>query len=789
MFKLNLKIALRNLWKNRSITAINVGGLSIALAAFMLIMIYATYETTFDKENPNYDRIYLVGRKTPNFTTNYTPPPLSKEIKESFPEVEATGKIKSGMFELAISKNENTVFSQKYLLAEYDAAKMLNIQPEQGLQKPNGNEFIFYLPKPSMATLFPGKNDTKPEMVSFGAKAAGQTGKVSGVVLTNPHSNISFDALSITNEIGIGENYGHNNYFTYIQVKPGTDIEALTQKIQKMYRANLAKGDEDPDWKYINATNIFLDPLKNIHLRPTAGTDSNYRVLIALSVLGFLMLIIACINFTNLSIAQATKRAKEVGVKKVMGAFRLQLTVQFLIEILMQCLVATAFALILAELILPKFNSLFEVNLAIWHHNSTLIWQLPLVLIAITLIAGVYPALVLSGFRPALVLKGNFQTSRQSYWLKNSLLVVQFSIAVIFIIGLLIINSQLKYMRTQDVGFKADQVVHVKNIMMFSDPKVFAPVRDQIMQIPGVKSVTVANSIPDGSRPDRYSYNAEGKNETIDRINVDFDYFETLDIKIKEGRIFSRNFKTDTANSAILNESAVAKYGLTNPIGKTIRGCNIDYEIIGVIKDFKTEGFEKVVEPTIYTMKDPCANPKLEVLLKIEESQMASVLALLKAKWPSINKLDGDNFRYQFLNDLYGRLFKKQEQLQSVFFAVAVLTIFIAVLGLFAFAKYITAGRMKEVAVRKILGASDIQILKLLNSSFFVIVVLANLIAWPLAYLLAKKWLETFAYRVDMPMQPFVLSAVITILLAVLTVSLQAVKSVKASPVDALKYE
>ncbi|MEE1944816.1 ABC transporter permease [Pedobacter sp. KR3-3] len=788
MFRLNLKIALRNLWKNRNITAINIGGLSIALAAFMLIMIYVAYETSFDKDNPNYDNIYLVGRKTPAFTSNYTSPPLSKEIKQNFPEVEAVGKMKSGGFEFAINSDKSTVFVQKLLFAEYEAAKMLNIKPLKGLEEPAGGEFLFYLNESYMATLFPDKNDQKPNLVTMGNKTSGQSGVIKGAVFANPHSNISFDGISIAKEIGVGEPEGYNNYFTYIQVKPGTDVEALRQKIEKMYRVSLAKADTDPDWKYINATNIYLDPLKNLHLRPTAGTDTNYKVLIALSVLGFLMLLIACINFTNLSIAQATKRAKEVGVKKVMGAFRTQLTFQFLIEILMQCVVATIFALILAELVLPKFNSLFEVNLVIWQ-RSALLWQLPLVLMLLTLVAGVYPAMVLSGFKPALVLKGNFQTSRQSYWLKNGLLVLQFGIAVIFIIGLLVINSQLKYMRTQDVGFKPDQVVRIKNMAVFSDPAVFEPVRNQMMQIPGVKSVTVANGIPDGSKTGINGYTVDGKNESINMLSVDFDYFETLDIKIKEGRFFSRNFAADTANSAILNESAIAKYGLTNPIGKIIRGCSTDYRIVGVIKDFKADGFETAVAPTIYTIKDPCSNAKLDIMVKIEENQMASALAMLKAKWPTINKKDGDNFRYQFLDELYGRLFKKQEQLQSVFFAAAILTIFIAVLGLFAFAKYITAGRMKEIAVRKILGASDLQILKLLNSSFFVIVVVANLLAWPLAYLITKKWLETFAYRVDVPMLPFALSALITIGLAILTVSLQANKSVKANPVDALKYE
>ncbi|MES2419338.1 MAG: FtsX-like permease family protein [Bacteroidota bacterium] len=787
MFKLNLKIALRNLWKNRSITAINVGGLAIALAAFILVTMYFTYETSFDKKNPNYDNIYIVGRAYPDFKTNFTPPPLAKAIKENFPEVVAIGKMKKGGFELAVSNKENTIFSKQQLFVEYEAAKLFNIVPTNGLQKPNGEEFLYYLSTPFMQTLFPNKKDNKPEMVAIASKSAGLFGKVTGSITPDPHSNISFDAITIVNEIGAGENYGMNNYYTYLQVKPGTKIQDLEQKINRLYQAELIKtGVKIED---ASKASTFLDPLKNQHLRPKAGNDANYKVLIALSILGFLILVIACINFTNLSIAQAAKRAKEVGIKKVMGAYRFQLTFQFIIEILMQCLVATILGLIIAELVLPKFNTLFLVELSIWNINNSLSWQLPLILLFITLIAGFYPAMVLSGFKPAAVLKGNFQTSRQSYWLRNSLLVVQFSIAVLFITGLLIISTQLKYMRTQDMGFKPEQVAYVKNIAIFSKPEVFAPIREKIMRIPGVKSVTVANAIPDGSGTGTNGYTVDGQKHNINMLDVDFDYFETLDIKLKEGRFFSTTFKSDIENSAILNEAAVAKYGLTNPIGKTIKGCDVTYTIIGVVKDFKAQGFEKAIEPTIYAINNPCGNYKMEIMLKIDEKQMAAVLATLKSRWADINKLDGDNFRYQFLDEMYGKLFKKQEQLQSVFFAAAMLTIFIAILGLFAFAKYITNGRIKEIAIRKILGANDIQLLKLINTSFFIMVAIANLISWPLAYILTKKWLATFAYRIDIPILPFVLSAILTILLTIITVTVQANKAIKANPVDALKYE
>ncbi|MFI5452616.1 FtsX-like permease family protein [Pedobacter sp. UC225_61] len=790
MFKLNLKIALRNLWKNKGITAINIGGLAIALAAFILVMLYAAYETSFDKKLPNYKNIYLVGRIYPDFKTNFTAPPLAKAIKQNFGEVEKAGVTKAAGFEFALSKGAQVFFMKNCLILDYNAAQMFNLQPSGGLTEPHADNRLMYVNNEGMKTLFPNKKDNKPEIVAVGGKSSGQTATISGAISTNPQSNLLYDGVAIAKELDTYLNYGYNNYNTYIQVKEGTDIENLQAKITTLYRKELLKGETDQTTiNETKAISIFLDPLKNLHLKPKAGSDANYKILIAISVLGFLILVIAGINFTNLSIAQATKRAKEVGVKKVMGAYRFQLTIQFLLEIFMQCFIATLLGLILAELVLPKFNSLFMVNLTIWRFENNLFWQLILVLLFITIVAGLYPSMVLSKFNPAAVLKGNFSTTKKSYWLRNGLLVMQFTIAVIFIIGLLTINSQLKYMRTEDVGFNTNQVVNIKNLTYFNTAKDFEPLREKMLKIEGIKSATVASEIPVGAENGSNSYSIEGNEANIEFLDVDFDYFETLNIKLKEGRLFSKIFNADTANSAILNESALAKYNLKDPIGKVIRGCNTDYKIVGVIKDFKTQGFQEAVKPTIYAMKNPCGNSKTQILLKIEAQHMATALATLKSQWPTINKKDGENFRYEFLDELYGKLFKKQEQLQSVFFVAALITIFIAILGLYAFAKYITNGRIKEIAVRKILGADNLQIFKLINTSFFVMVIIANLIAWPLAYILTKKWLETFAYRIDMPVLPFVLSAMITILLTVITVSIQAQKAVKSNPVDALKYE
>ncbi|WP_449438292.1 ABC transporter permease [Pedobacter steynii] len=343
----------------------------------------------------------------------------------------------------------------------------------------------------------------------------------------------------------------------------------------------------------------------------------------ALLGLSILILIIACINFTNLSIVLATKRAKEVGIKKVMGAYRLNLTFQFIAEIFMQCFIALVLALALAEVMLPLFNSIFSTPLSIWKGVSSLAWQLPLILVIVALISGIYPSMVLSGYKPVQVLKGNFQTSYKTLWLRNFLLIGQFGIAIIFIVGLLVVSSQLKYMRAEDTGFKPDQVLYIKNIVLFRDPASFEPLREKITKIPGVNNVTISSNLPDGSKPGTNTYKVDGKEATIDFIFTDYNYFETLGIELKEGRFFSKEFKSDEENGAIINETAVARYGLVNPIGKTIRGCGMDYKIVGVIKDFKSQGFERAVDPTIYTVKNPCSFSKDKILINVDQSRMS----------------------------------------------------------------------------------------------------------------------------------------------------------------------
>ena len=788
MFKLNLKIALRSLKRNFSVSFINIGGLSVALAAFILIVLYVNYETSYDNDNPNYEHIYIVGRDLKDYKTNFTPPPLAALIAQNCPEVELVGKMTPSNLDFALISDAGRIYIKNTMVMDYNAAKIFNLRPQGGLKKPKGEyERLTYLNEPSMHTLFPGKKDDMPELVMMGNKALGITGTIQGTIISNPHSIIQFDALAIGNDLGVAEGFGFPNYYTYIQVKPGANIAVLQAKINQLLKAGMIKAQVDP--AFMEQETIFLDPLSNLHLKPMAGNDTNYKVVIALFILSIFIVVIACINFTNLSIAQANKRAKEVGIKKVLGSYRQMLIVQFLFEIMAQCIFSLILALVLAELFMPAFNNLLEVPLSLWNGAKALYWILPLILLVVTLIAAVYPALILSGFTPAAVLKGDFQTGIQTSWTRKALLVVQFTIAVIFIAGILIVSKQVKYIQTEDTGFEADQVLLIKNMTMFSNPEVFAPVREKMLKIDGIQSATVANVTPGGEETGSNGYSLDGREALLDFVDVDFEYFETLGIKLKAGRTFSIAYKSDTLNSAIINESAVSKYGIQDPVGKTIKGCNIEYKIVGVIKDFKTQGFEAAVQPTIYTMKNPCGNPRLDIMLKIEGGKMAAVLATLKKDWAGINKTDGEDFRYEFLDELYGRLFKKQEQLKAVFFTASILTVFIAMLGLFAFSKIMTSNRSKEIAVRKVLGASDFQVLKLLNSSFLLMLLLANLIAWPFVYVLAKIWLDTFAYRIEISIAPFFIAGILSVLLAVITVTVQASKAVYANPAKVLKHE
>jgi putative ABC transport system permease protein len=383
-------------------------------------------------------------------------------------------------------------------------------------------------------------------------------------------------------------------------------------------------------------------------------------------------------------------------------------------------------------------------------------------------------------------LRGN-QLEKGTFSWKNGLIpVLQFTFAIGFVITLIIINQQISFMKSENPGFEARQVLYVDNMGIYNDPATFESVSARIQAIPGVQNVTVASNVPGGIIPASYEYMVESKAYALQTVSVGNQYFETLNMALKEGKGFTSAFGADSA-SAVINQTAVKALCLKEPIGAVIKGRAGNYTVVGVVNDVKASGFETFVQPAIYLMHNPFGLPKTQIMVRVESRAMRPVLAALGRDWSSINRLDPDNFNYHFLDELYGKLFLKQEQLQSVLTYFSILAVCIASLGFFASAAQAIHLRMKEIAIRKVFGAKGRQLMVTLGRPFFIIMLIANLFAWPVALLAATNWLETFAYRIDISFMPFALATAISILIVAVTVCLQIIRAVRFNPAVKLK--
>jgi putative ABC transport system permease protein len=790
MNKIDFKIAFRTFLKGKWYNILNITGLALGLAAFIFVTLYVDHETSYDQWNKNFDRVFLVEKEMPNGPSAYTPGPLAAAIKSQCPEVEETGRINTALFQIPFYTPSGRFLIKKWVGADYSIAKILGIQPKGFKLDPNSITTTTLLSKETSAVLFPGGVINKTvNMIS----KSGMPFTVAGVVEDVPgNTNFKFDCIGFSGDITSGkdQSYASRIYQTFLLVKPNTDIALLSKKIDKIYKKAALADTSQVAREAISVSGapaIYLDALKNLHLKPHYGSHVSNQIVQGLIILAIIILIVTGVNFTNLYISQANKRSKEVGIKKVNGIVKRKIAFQFMLEIFIQCLIALIVAFGIVVIGLPYFNQLLRVNLLISGINFTIVAQLLFTLVALTLLAGIYPALVMAGFKPADVLRGDqFSTGGKLLWVRNSITVLQFTFAIVFVITLIVINQQVTFMKTEDTGFAAKQVVYIDNLGIYNNPPKFEQVRNRIKAIPGVKNVTVVSNVPGGIVPVSNEYTVQNRALTMNTISVDYEYFETLNIRLKEGRIFSSPFPADSA-TVVINEAAAKAMDLKHPVGTAINGCGGRYNIIGVTKDVKAYGFEENIQPTIYLMNDKCGLAKTQIMISAQSNAIPAMLSTLSHQWRDINKLDGDNFNYHFLDELYGQLFVKQEQLQSVLVFFSVLALFIASLGFFSSAANAIRLRMKEIAIRKVFGATGEQLMLTLSRPFFYIVVIANLIAWPVSFIISNKWLETFAYRIHISIVPFVIALVVSTVIVVLTVCLQVVRAVKFNPAVKLK--
>jgi len=789
MFRLNFKIAIRNLFKNKLYGFINIIGLSIGLACFVMILLYTNHELSYDTWNPNYRQVYRVsfGRMTdPARGMQYRgigPAQLSAFLSSKLPEVKAYTRFSvDEMYQRLVKVDANTGYYANNIQAT--DSSFFRVFP-----------FTFIYGDPAGALDDPNAIVLNEE---FSQKLFGQANPVGKVIKVNDKATLT--VTGVVREPAIPSHFqfdgitrlpaetpewnDEDSFYHLLLIDANANIPALEQKMSDaVQHSEYAKEEADNGAKY----SIRLERVDSIYLHgdPTAqmGPMNTVQNVSTMFILGLLILVIACMNFTNLSIAKSTQRAKEVGLRKVLGSGRRALIRQFIGETCLQTTIALILGLILCELFLPLLNNTLQLHLSLFNNGQvgSLVLQLLSVIIAVSLASGIYPAFFLSNYQPVRVLKGNVSRGIKGRWLRKSLIVCQFCIAVVFIVSLLIISKQVHYLRTKDLGFQPAQVLKVNLI----SPRIydaFPSLKQRLLKVPGVLSVSRVSFDPGcGSMIHSRTVN-DGEKFEVDAVITDADYFETMGITLVEGRGFREGSLADTG-SVVINESAARAHGLKEPLGKPFM---YGTRIIGVVRDYHQKDVVSPIEATGFFMAAPSQHAE-NMVIRIQEANRTGIVKAIEAVWNDFEPV----FPVQFVDveQQFQRRLGRTVRMEQVFTAFTVVTIFVAMIGLFALAAFMAGQRTKEIAVRKILGASYSQLIRMLVKEFVILVLVANLFAWPLAFMYAGNWLQNFSYRIDMPVGPYLLAGLLSVVLAVVTVGYQAYRASSANPVDSLKYE
>jgi putative ABC transport system permease protein len=807
MFLNYLKIAIRNLKKKKGYSFINIFGLAVGIACCILIMLYIQNELSYDHYNKKIDRIYRVhleakiGNHEINTAAACAPcgPIFTREI----PEVENFTRIRNYGFPV-IRYKDKAFSEEKFYWVDstfFDVftVPFLEGNQETALSQPN-NVVI----TESTAKKYFGNEDPMGKILNADKRV---DYIVTGVIKDFPeNSSFHFNFLGSLSHYKVWTDqwWLSNNYYTYILVKKGTSkselekkIYAITKKyvspqlqqvVGESYDKMLASGSR---YKYV------LQPLSDIHLQSHLSDEiepnGDITYIYIFSIIALAILLIGCINFMNLSTARSSGRAKEVGIRKTLGSNQPQLIKQFLTETILMSFIAMIFALMLVELFLPAFNSVAGKNLDLQLGGN--LYAIP-VLIIFTLIVGfitgVYPAFVLSSFIPAKVLRGGSRKSSSRAWLRNTLVITQFSISIILIIGTFIIKGQLDYIQNKKLGFDRDQILIIKKTDDIG--KYINDFKNDLKQNSNIVDVTNSLSVPGGHFADN-AFKRDGAGpediKDIKLIYSDYDFVNTYKIKMIGGRFFSQDFPSDTT-SVVINKAAVKFLGLKDPVGKYIDNIGetpettVKYKVIGVTDDFNFESLHHEIEPLMmFLFRDNGFGTFVSV--RITSKDVTNTINYISSVW---QKYAGNEaFDYSFFNNDFAKLYSSEQRTGQIFSVFSILAIFIACLGLLGLAAYTAEQRTKEIGIRKVLGASVSEIIFMLTKEFTKWVIIANIIAWPAAYFLMNGWLQNFAYKINISIWIFILSGICALLIAVITVGYQAIKAATANPVKSLRYE
>jgi ABC-type antimicrobial peptide transport system permease subunit len=788
MFANYLKIAFRNLWKYKVHSFINVAGLAIGMACCIVILLFVQDELSYDRFHEHANRIYriVVKLRYENQSDNFahTQAPLAPALLQEFPEVVDAVRLTS--YRELVSHGQKQFWENSFMLADPSIFNLFTFPLLKGDPKTAINDLYTVVITERAAKKYFGDEEPVGKILRIGVDDP-RDFQITGVLKDIPfNSQLQFGLLaSFAHQKGnIG--WGQWNYSTYILLPENYPASELERKLPDFVGKYM--GEETRSGSVLQ-----LQPLTRIHLfsklRSDLTTNRYVTDIYILSGIALLILMLACINFMNLATARSTLREKEVGVRKVVGASHWQLIRQFLSESLVLSFLALFAAIFLVELFLPVFNALADKQLRLsLLQNSTLLWGSLIITFVVGILAGSYPAFVISAFQPLQVIRGVLLSSlggRPSF-LRKALVVTQFAVAILFISSLMVIHQQLLYIRNKNLGYQRENVVVLPIFYKDIQPK-YELFKKEILSNVNVVSATITS----------YSPNTEGYNQTawwegmpdddysqrIRWVSVDEDFIKTLGLKIVTGRDFSKELHDELQGAYVLNESAVKAVGWQNPIGKLFKVVKKG-PVIGVVKDFHFRSLHNTIEPVALHI-DPEAF--FYLFIRTQPDQLSGTIKFLQEKWRQI--FPDRPFDYSFLNDDLEQVYKSEARLGKIFNYIGGLSILIACLGLLGLASFMAERKTKEIGIRKVLGASAVSIFSLLSKNFVMLVLLANLLAWPIAWYAMKHWLENFAYRIDLGWWVFALAGGLALLIALLTVSTQAIKAALANPVEALRYE
>ena len=798
MFKNYFKIAVRNIMRNKVFSFINIFGLAAGMACSLLIFLFVKDELSYDKFNKDSGNIYRVvkdfvnedGAQVPDATT---PLALAIAMQKEIPEVTcATRAFSNPDFgqDFFIKYNDRKFNEQKIFFVDSNFFNVFTFSFIKGNAQNVFKDVNSLVITESVAKKYFG-NENPIGKILHADQFLGDLA-VSGVIKDIPlNSHFHFDFAIPLNKLGGDKDidWGWYGFYTYAKVKPHTDIAAFTKKIQAIYQRNDSAGK-----------NIYYtQPLTSIHLTSNLKSEiepnGNKLYVYIFSIIAIFIILIAGINYVNLATAKASIRAKEVGIRKVIGASKSSLINQFLTESVITCLVASLLAIIIAQLLLPAVNIITQKQLTFINDPSVLKYILGAAL-CIGIVAGLFPAIYLSSFKPIMVLKGLKVNHEHTLSLRKILVVVQFTISIVLIIGALVVAQQVHFMQSTNLGLNKDQVVIVKNEATLSDADKDA-FGNAALEISGVKKIAMSDGVLGGQNWTMNLHLQGSQNsQLVNFLSVNDDFLDVLGIQLKEGRSFSAKFATDIKTnprgnqsneiigSIILNETAVKELGIKEPaVGKNIFLGQNYLRVIGVVKDFHFTSFRTTVKPFAFI-----DNPRRmgNFTIKLSTNNIKATLGELENTW---NKFSERPFEYFFLDDTYAKLYQSEIHFEQIFTSLVILGIIIACLGLFGLATFAAQQRVKEIGIRKVLGASVNEIVSLLSKDFLKLVFIALVISIPIAWFFMNRWLQNYAYRIQIGWWIFLVAGMLAVFIAFITIGSQAIKAAIANPVKSLRTE